>query len=124
MAVLSEADAVMQRAVLDLLLGELAVDAPFFRADRPDERDSSIALVAAVFGTLLRRDISLTKCMHAWLLGGKDAENAVAFCSRYSKHFVLDAINDETKAALRAIAVDAPKVATCPRSPLGPSRSR
>lgn len=113
-AALSDTDTLTQRSVLDLLLGELALDAPFFRTEGPDQRDAAIALVGGVFGTLLRRDISLTKRVHAWFLGGKDADAAVEFCNSFSKHLVLAAVDKETDASLADLAPKEAKVATRP----------
>lgn len=99
-AALSDDDALTQRNVLDLLLGEVALDAPFFRAERKEQHDAAIALVGGVFATLLRRDISLTKRVHTWLLGGKDGDEGVEFCTKFSKHLVLAAVDNETKISL------------------------
>lgn len=115
-AALSDRDTLTQRNVLDLLLGELALDSPFFHAERPDQRDAAIAVVGGVFGTLLRRDISLTKRVHAWLLGGKDGDAAMDFCNRFSKHLVLAAIDNETTASLAVVSPDAVKSASRPCS--------
>lgn len=94
-AALSDTDALTQRSVLDLLLGELALDSQFFQANGADEREAAVAVVGGVFGALIRRDMSLTKRVHAWLLGGKESEDGIAFCNRYSNHLVLAAIDRE-----------------------------
>lgn len=94
-AALSDNNALTQRGVLDLLLGELALDSEFFQNNGSDEREAAVAVVGGVFGTLIRRDMSLTKRVHAWLLGGKESAEGIDFCSRFSNDLVLAAIDNE-----------------------------
>lgn len=112
-AALSDNDALTQRSVLDLLLGELSLNSLFFRCKGPDERDAAVALVGGVFGALLRRDMSLTKRVHAWLLGGLDHEDGIAFCNKHSSDLILAAIGNEIEQTLNAPASSA-KLATRP----------
>lgn len=113
-AALSDTDALTQRSVLDLLVGELSLDAPFFSTRDSDQRDAAIALVGGVFGTLLRRDISLTKRVHSWLLGGKERDAGIEFCNKFSQHLILSAIDNEISSSLDVARLTDPKVATRP----------
>ncbi len=97
-AALSDKNALVQRGVLDLLLGELALHSPFFTVKAKEYNSAAVALVGGVFGALLRRDISLTKRVHSWLLGGKDGEDATAYCQKFSHDFILAAIDNEIQA--------------------------
>lgn len=112
-AALSDTESLIQRNVLDLLLGEVSLDAPFFcSSPSPSQNsnrstlqlnqknDAAIALVGGVFVTLLKRDMSLTKRVHTWLLGGKDGEAAVQFCLKYSKQLILAAIDKQIEECL------------------------
>lgn len=99
-AALSDKNALVQRGVLDLLLGELSLHSPFFTVKAKEHNSAAVALVGGVFGALLRRDISLTKRVHSWLLGGKDGENAVAYCQKFSQNFILAAIDNEIEAVV------------------------
>lgn len=101
-AALSDDDALTQRSVLDLLLGELALDSPFFEIHSERERHAAVAIVAGVLGALLKRDMSLTKRVHAWFLGGKDSSEGIAFCTRYSNDLVLAAMDRECRAVLES----------------------
>ena len=102
-AALSDKNALVQRSVLDLLLGELALHSPFFVNKAEKHYSAAVALVGSVFGALLRRDISLTKRVHSWLLRGKDGESAVAFCRKYSHDFVLAAIDNEIRSVVENV---------------------
>lgn len=113
-AALSDEDSFTQRNVLDLLVSHLALDSPFFHIERQDQRDAAVALVGGVFRTLLRKDISLTKRVHTWLLGGKLGNPAIEFCDKFSKHLVLAAVDKETDSALHLTPTDDLKVATRP----------
>lgn len=112
-AALSDNNALAQRAVLDLLLGELVLNSPFFHCETPDKRDAAVAVVGGVFGALLRRDISLTKRVHAWFLGGLDSETGISFCNQHSSQLVLAAIDTEIEHLLK-IPPDDPKSAIRP----------
>lgn len=105
-AALNDRNALVQRSVLDLLLGELALDLPFFEVQGEDCNAAAVALVAGVFGALLRRDMSLTKRVHSWFLGGKTGDRAIKYCNAYSKRWLLGAIDDETARALKACGRD------------------
>lgn len=113
-AALSDTDALTQRSVLDLLVSELSLDAPFFSAQDPDQRDAAIALVGGVFGTLLRRDVSLTKRVHLWLLGGKERDAGVEFCNNFSKLLILPAIDNVISTVLDSVHPADSKIATRP----------
>lgn len=113
-AALSDNDALTQRIVLDLLLGELSLNSPFFHVESPDRQDAATALVCGVFGTLLRKDVSLTKRVHTWLLGGKVGEAAIEFCNNFSKHLVLDAVDKEISTVLSTLDPSDTKQATRP----------
>lgn len=103
-AALADRNALVQRSVLDLLLGELALDLPFFKVEAADCTAAAVALVGGVFGALLRRDLSLTKRVHSWFLGGKTGDLAIKYCNDYSKRWLLGAIDVETDRSLRACA--------------------
>lgn len=94
-AALNDRSALVQRSVLDLLLGELSLDLPFFEQTDEDCQAAAVALVRGVFGALLRKDMSLTKRVHSWFLGGKEGERAVAYCNKYSRRWLLGAIDGE-----------------------------
>lgn len=113
-AALSDSNTLTQRSVLDLLLGELALDSPFFQSTGAEEREAAVAVVGGVFGALIRRDMSLTKRVHAWLLGGKEAEDGFAFCRKYSNDLVLAAIDREFTLLLDGLGGKNAKFATRP----------
>lgn len=98
-AALNDRNALVQRCVLDLLLGELALDLPFFAVESKECEAAAVALVSGVFGALLRKDASLTKRVHSWFLGGKDGKRAVQFCNKHSRKWLLGAIDDEAARA-------------------------
>lgn len=99
-AALSDDDALTQRSVLDLLLGELALDSPFFEIKSEKEREAAVAVVGGVLGALLKRDMSLTKRVHAWFLGGKDTLEGIGYCKQHSNELVLAAIDRECRLLL------------------------
>eukprot|EP00177_Eucheuma_denticulatum_P005471 GFKZ01009940.1.p1 GENE.GFKZ01009940.1~~GFKZ01009940.1.p1 ORF type:complete len:2020 (-),score=250.23 GFKZ01009940.1:752-6811(-) len=113
-AALSDDDALTQRSVLDLLLGELALDSPFFQANNKKEQDAAVAVVGGVFGALMKRDMSLTKRVHAWLLGGKDSNAGIEFCANYSNELVLAAMDSEVSFSLKRLAGGGAALATRP----------
>lgn len=98
-AALNDRNALVQRCVLDLLLGELALDLPFFAVESKECEAAAVALVSGVFGALLRKDASLTKRVHSWFLGGKDGNRAVQFCNKHSRKWLLGAIDNEAARA-------------------------
>lgn len=101
-AALNDRNALVQRNVLDLLLGELALDLPFFAVESKECEAAAVALVSGVFGALLRKDASLTKRVHSWFLGGKDGDRAVQFCNKHSRRWLLGAIDEEATRATQA----------------------
>lgn len=113
-AALADDDALTQRSVLDLLLDELALHSAFFQSTHPDHRDAAVAVVGGVFGTLLRRDMSLTKRVHAWLLGGNESHVGMAFCKKYSNDLVLAAIDAEIASCLEIDSTTSVKTVTRP----------
>ena len=52
--------------------------------------------------------------MHAWLLGGKDDDDAITSCHRYSQHLVLAATDGEMEAEFKTKTVDDAKIANRP----------
>jgi Dopey, N-terminal len=98
-AALNDRNALVQRSVLDLLLGELALDLPFFAVESEECEAAAVALVSGVFGALLRKDASLTKRVHSWFLGGLDRDRGVLYCNKHSRRWLLGAIDDEAKRA-------------------------
>lgn len=111
---LSDSNALAQRSVLDLLLGELALDSPFFQSSKAEEHEAAVALVGGVFGALMRRDMSLTKRVHAWLLGGKEGEDGITFCKEFSNKLVLASIDREFMLLLHGLDGKNAKFATRP----------
>lgn len=111
---LSDENALVQRSVLDLLLGELALNSSFFQPSVAEEYEAAVALVGGVFGALMRRDMSLTKRVHAWLLGGKEGKEGILFCKEYSMDLVLAAIDREFALLLDGLEGKSAKFATRP----------
>lgn len=97
---LSDENTLTQRSVLDLLLGQFALDSQFFQCRNDEHREAAISLVSGVFGAVIRRDLSLTKRVHAWLLGGLQSDKAISFCERNSKDLVLAAFDAEIESCL------------------------
>ncbi|CAN8076930.1 unnamed protein product [Agarophyton chilense] len=99
-AALADENALTQRNVLDLLMGELALNSAFFECKDTEERNAAVSVMGGVFGALIKRDVSLTKRVHAWLLGGQDSRAGEMFCSKYSKDLVLHALDLEVDTSL------------------------
>lgn len=114
-AALNDRNALVQRSVLDLLLGELALDLPFFAVESKECEAAAVALVSGVFGALLRKDASLTKRVHSWFLGGKDGSRAVHFCDKHSRRWLLGAIDDEAARASQSKRRDSSSAAHATR---------
>ncbi|KAI0563267.1 Dopey protein [Gracilaria domingensis] len=102
-AAVSDENALSQRNVLDLLMGELALNSAFFECKDAEEQGAAVSVMGGVFGALIKREVSLTKRVHAWLLGGQDGRAGEVFCSKYSKDLVLHALDLEVNASLRQL---------------------
>eukprot|EP00178_Gracilaria_changii_P012262 TRINITY_DN346_c0_g1_i5.p1 TRINITY_DN346_c0_g1~~TRINITY_DN346_c0_g1_i5.p1 ORF type:complete len:1779 (-),score=222.83 TRINITY_DN346_c0_g1_i5:2761-8097(-) len=100
-AALSDDNALSQRNVLDLLMGELALNSAFFECKDPEEQSAAVSIMRGVFGALIKREMSLTKRVHSWLLGGQDGRTGEVFCSKYSKDLVLQALDLEVDKSLQ-----------------------
>jgi Dopey, N-terminal len=102
-AALNDANSLVQRNVLDLLLRELALHQSFFQFKSENCRTAAVALVRGVFGALLRKDMSLTKRVHSWLLGGKEHKKGLDYFDQFSRSLVIDAVDDEMACAVRTV---------------------
>lgn len=94
-AALSDENSLVQRSALDLLLSKFSLDLPFFASDKLCCHGGAIAVMRGVFGTLQRNDMSLTKRVHSWLLGGKEGDAAMKYFDEYTRTLLLDAIDNE-----------------------------
>jgi hypothetical protein len=103
-AALNDVNSLVQRNVLDLLLRELALHQTFFQFETENCRTAAVALVRGVFGALLRKDLSLTKRVHSWLLGGKEHQKGLDYFEQFSRRLLIDAIDDEISHAVRAVS--------------------
>lgn len=63
----------VRRQALDFLVQHMSLTSAMYAALTPPQRAS---LVDAALGTVLRRDISLTRRLYAWLLGTADTDEA------------------------------------------------
>lgn len=99
-AALSDENALTQRNVLDLLMAELALNSSFFDCSSDEDYNAAVSVMCGVFGALIKRDMSLTKRVHAWLLGGHDGESGQNFCREHSKGLVLAALDSEVNSSL------------------------
>uniref|UniRef100_A0A7S1XDU0 Dopey N-terminal domain-containing protein n=1 Tax=Compsopogon caeruleus TaxID=31354 RepID=A0A7S1XDU0_9RHOD len=77
-AALQDGQVLVQRAALELLVTYFPISLELLQANLP-------TLVCAALGTLLRRDLSLTKRVHMWLLGNLEGERGIDFCRRESR---------------------------------------
>lgn len=81
-ATLEDAQLLVQRAILDLLLATLKIDATAFAEQT--RRDDQVLLMKAVVAVVLRRDLSLSRRLYAWLLGTDDNSDAqVAYLKQH-----------------------------------------
>ncbi|GAA5993677.1 hypothetical protein JCM10908_002290 [Rhodotorula pacifica] len=71
-AALEDDQVLVQRGALDLLISTLPVSSAAFQRLTSDDK---VLLVHACLPVVLRRDLSLTRRLHTWLLGASDASH-------------------------------------------------
>ncbi|KAI5481667.1 cellular morphogenesis-related protein [Pseudohyphozyma bogoriensis] len=99
-AALEDSQILVQRGILDLLITTLKLDSAGFKGTR---RDDQILLMRAVMGVVLRRDLSLSRRLYAWLLGPSEASETQIV---YLKEYGLELLRCALKADMDAQTTD------------------
>ncbi|GEM07562.1 cellular morphogenesis-related protein [Rhodotorula toruloides] len=99
-AALEDDSILVQRGVLDLLTGTLRVDGKGFKSLREADQ---ILLTRSVLSVVLRRDLSLSRRLYAWLLGPSDSSDTqVAHLRLHALSYVKDALKEDMELAVAA----------------------
>lgn len=80
-AALEDDDLLVRRSSLDLLVTTLQLDSKTISTATREDRE---ALMKAASSVVLRRDLSLNRRLHTWLLGPSD--NSISQIEYYRKH--------------------------------------
>lgn len=87
----------VKRSALDILVGNLSLDQDFFCGK--ENFESAVTLVNGALRALLRKDMSLNKRIHSWLLGGYTGPKAVEFCKHFSQKLIRTSLKNEIEVA-------------------------
>ncbi|GAA6048977.1 hypothetical protein JCM3770_005422, partial [Rhodotorula araucariae] len=94
-AALEDDKILVQRGILDLLIGTLRLDSAAFRSCRADDQ---VLLTRAVLAVVLRRDLSLSRRLYTWLLGPSDSSaTQLAYLRSHGVMLVARALSDEMR---------------------------
>ncbi|GAA5834665.1 hypothetical protein JCM9279_007075 [Rhodotorula babjevae] len=94
-AALEDDNILVQRGILDLLIGTLRIDSASFRSCRTDDQ---VLLTRAVLGVVLRRDLSLSRRLYTWLLGPSDSSDTqLAFLRTHGLDLLAAALRHEMR---------------------------
>lgn len=126
---LEDESILVQRGVLDLLTGTLRVDGKGFKRcvggsfgpfaprslitfvydPHSLRRVDQILLTRSVLSVVLRRDLSLSRRLYAWLLGSSDSSDSqVAHLRQYALDVVKDALKEDMELAVSASSSSVP----------------
>ncbi|GAA5972409.1 hypothetical protein JCM8115_004327 [Rhodotorula mucilaginosa] len=103
-AALEDDQVLVQRSALELLISTLPVSGAAFGGLASDDK---VLLIRASLPVVLRRDLSLTRRLHAWLLGASDAPQDQM---EYLRKFALESLRTALVEDMTAFepAADAP----------------
>ncbi|BGP38275.1 hypothetical protein JCM10449v2_002204 [Rhodotorula kratochvilovae] len=94
-AALEDDKILVQRGILDLLIGTLRLDSAGFRSCRTDDQ---VLLTRAVLAVVLRRDLSLSRRLYTWLLGPSDSSaSQLAFLRTHGLDLLARALSAEMR---------------------------
>ncbi|GAA5902657.1 hypothetical protein JCM8208_007031 [Rhodotorula glutinis] len=94
-AALEDDKILVQRGILDLLIGTLRIDSASFRGCRIDDQ---VLLTRAVLAVVLRRDLSLSRRLYTWLLGPSDSSDTqLAFLRTHGLDLLAAALRQEMR---------------------------
>ncbi|GAA5921263.1 hypothetical protein JCM3775_002966 [Rhodotorula graminis] len=94
-AALEDDTILVQRGILDLLIGTVRIDSASFRSCRTDDQ---VLLTRAVLGVVLRRDLSLSRRLYTWLLGPSDSSDTqLAFLRTHGLDLLAAALRQEMR---------------------------
>lgn len=86
----------VQRGILDLLLNTIRLDGSGWKHQVRHE-DQKL-LMRSLLGVVLKRDLSLSRRLHHWLLGSTDASGRVDYLQEHGLATVCEALREEMRA--------------------------
>lgn len=88
---LADNQLLVQRATLDLVVNTLRLDGSGFQKDTRHE--DRLLLMRAMTGVVLRRDLSLSRRLYAWLLGpSEESEAQIAYLQQHGLRLLHESI--------------------------------
>ncbi|MBW0470508.1 hypothetical protein O181_010223, partial [Austropuccinia psidii MF-1] len=108
-AALEDANILVQRGILDLLLTNLKLDSFGFRSDA--RHHDQLLLTRAALGVVLRRDLSLSRRLYTWLLGPSPAPEDVlnqplTYFLEFGLELVAESLREDMKAEYANVVVE------------------